>query len=97
MKPFFDYIKGFAFKNFLAMPLICGLLWLMANVPSLHDSCVVLLTLVVKYYYDTSNASSQKDATISKALDQAQQLPAVGQPNVGKADNVTVNNPPVSP
>lgn len=70
-----DFIKHFAFKNFLAVPLIIGLLWLMADVPSLHDSCVVLLTLVVKYYYDNSTSQSAKDATISKALDTAQKLP----------------------
>lgn len=94
MKSIFDYIHSFPFKNFLALPLICGLLWLMANVPALHDSCVVLLTLVVKYYYDSNTNSAAKDLTISKALDNAQQLPAVGSatPNVGKAENVTVNN-----
>lgn len=86
MKNFFDYIQKFAFKNFLAIPLISGLLWLMANVPSLHDSCVVLLTLVVKYYYDTNTSSSKKDETISNALDKAQQLPAI--PNT---DKVQVN------
>lgn len=70
-----DFIKHFAFKNLLATPLIIGLLWLMANVPAIHDSCVVLLTLVVKYYYDSSNSNAAKDATISKALDAAQKLP----------------------
>lgn len=75
-----DFVKHFAFKNVLAVPLIAGLLWLMANVSTLHDSCVVLLTLIVKYYYDSSTASLAKDQTISKALDTAQKLP--GDPNI---------------
>lgn len=91
MKYFFDYIKSFAFKNLLAIPLIAGLLWLMANVPSLHDSCVVLLTLVVKYYFDTSNASSKKDETISNALTMAQQLPAITAPTVNNAGTVNAD------
>lgn len=91
MKPLFDYIQKFTFKNFLAIPLIVGLLWLMANVPSLHDSCVVLLTLVVKYYYDSSNSSTVKDATISQALNMAQQLPAVGNGTVQNADVVNID------
>lgn len=87
-----EQIHKFPFKNFLAIPLIYGLLWLMANVPSLHDSCVVLLTLVVKYYYDSNTSSAAKDATISKALDTAQMLPGPNQvPNVGTAQNVNIN------
>lgn len=82
MSALFDYIKQFPFKNLLALPLITGLLWLMANVPQLHDSCVVLLTLVVKYYFDSSNSSAAKDATISKALTAAQNTPAT--PTDGK-------------
>jgi len=81
MKDFFEYIKCFAFKNFLAIPLIVGLLWLMANVPALHDSCVVLLTLIVKYYYDSSNQSAKKDETISNALNAAQNTPATPNSN----------------
>lgn len=50
---------------------------LLKGTPALHDSCIVLLTLVVKYYYDTSMASSKKDETISSALDKAQQTPAI--------------------
>lgn len=76
MKALFDYIRCFAFKNFLALPLISGLLYLMATVPALHDSCLVLLTLVVKYYYDTSTASAKKDETISQALTAAQNTPS---------------------
>lgn len=76
MKSFFDYVKSFSFRNFLAIPLLYGLLWLMANVPSLHDSCVVLLTLIVKYFYDTSTQSAKKDETISQALTAAQNTPA---------------------
>lgn len=85
MKQFFDYIYSFQFKNFLAIPLITGLLYLMATVPALHDSCVVLLTLVVKYFYDTSNQSAKKDETIAGALTAAQNTPAVPVAN---------NNPP---
>lgn len=95
MKPLFDYIHSFQFKNFFALPLTFGLLYLMENVPALHDSCLVLLTLVVKYYYDTGTASAKKDETISQALSAAQQLPAVSNgssPIVGRADNVTVDN-----
>ena len=65
------------FKNILAIPLIGGLMYTMITVPQLHDSCVVLLTLVVKYFYDTSNQSAIKDATISNALTAAQNTPAV--------------------
>ncbi len=94
MKLVLDYIRVFPFKNFLAIPLIAGLLYLMVHVPSLHDSTVVLLTLIVKYYYDSTTNSSAKDATISRALDQAQQLPAVGtaaSPTVQNASNVTID------
>ncbi len=77
MKEFFDYVKCFPFKNFLALPLITGLLYVMITVPALHDSCIVLLTLVVKYFYDNSNSSSKKDETISAALDKAQNTPGV--------------------
>ncbi len=90
MKALFDYIQKFPFKNFLALPLIYGLFWVMANYPALHDSCIVLLTLVVKYYYDTSTASSKKDETISRALDQAQQLPAITSPIVSNANSINV-------
>lgn len=77
MKNFFDYIKCFAFKNLLAMPLIGGLLYVIITVPAMHDSCIVLLTLVVKYYFDSSTGSAAKDATISQALTMAQQTPAI--------------------
>lgn len=77
MKDLFDYIKSFQFKNFLAAPLIYGLIYLAINVPSLHDSCIVLVTLIVKYFYDNSNSSSKKDETISNALDKAQNTPGV--------------------
>lgn len=85
MKSLFDYIKSFPFKNVLAMPLIWYLLHIMEMEPSLHDSCIVLLTLVVKYFYDSSNSSAAKDATISKALTVAQNTP--GTPTVN-ADSV---------
>lgn len=71
------YLFDIPFKNILAIPLIGGLLYVMVTVPALHDSCVVLLTLVVKYFYDTSSQSAVKDATISNALTAAQQTPAV--------------------
>lgn len=87
MKNLFDYIEKFPFKNLLAIPLISGLLWLMANVPSLHDSCVVLLTLIVKYYYDTNAQSAVKDATISNALTVAQNTP--GTPSQPVNANIT--------
>lgn len=77
MKEILDYIKCFQFKNFLAAPLIYGLIYLAINVPSLHDSCIVLVTLIVKYFYDNSNSSSKKDETISNALDKAQNTPGV--------------------
>lgn len=77
MKNFFDFLKCLPFKNVLALPLIGGLMYVMISVPSLHDSCIVLLTLVVKYFYDSSTGSAAKDATISKALDQAQNTPAI--------------------
>lgn len=76
---FLNFIQGFQFKNVLAPPLIAGLIYVMVTVPSLHDSCVVLLTLIVKYFYDTSNQSAKKDETISNALTAAQQTPAVPQ------------------
>lgn len=71
------FLLDIPFKNILAIPLIGGLLYVMVTVPALHDSCVVLLTLVVKYFYDTSSQSAVKDATISNALTAAQQTPAV--------------------
>lgn len=77
MKTFFDYVQKFQFKNLLSLPLIAGLIWLMYTTPALHDSCIVLLTLVVKYYFDSSNQSAKKDETISNALTMAQQTPAV--------------------
>lgn len=77
MKSFFDYLKSFPFKNLLAVFLIYELISLLQSTPNLHDSCIVLLTLVVKYFYDTSTASSAKDTTIAKALDNAQNTPAV--------------------
>ncbi|MDB5288593.1 MAG: hypothetical protein JWR05_3542 [Mucilaginibacter sp.] len=77
MKPLFDYLKYFQFKNLLAVFLIYYLVELLKNTPALHDSCIVLLTLVVKYYYDASTGSTKKDETISKALDNAQQTPGI--------------------
>ena len=94
MKTLFDFLQKFPFKNFLAIPLIYGLFYLMANIPSLHDSCVVLLTLAVKYYYDSSTSSTTKDSTIAKALDTAQQLPgnpALGKSTVENADTVNID------
>lgn len=77
MRSFFEYIKCFPFKNLLSVFLIYELIMLLKGTPSLHDSCIVLLTLVVKYYFDTSTGSTKKDETISKALDNAQQTPAI--------------------
>lgn len=77
MKSLFDYLKCFPFKNVLAVFLIYELIALLTGTPALHDSCIVLLTLVVKYYFDTSTASSAKDTTIAKALDNAQNTPAI--------------------
>jgi hypothetical protein len=73
----FTFAQQFAFKNILAMPLIGGLIYVMVTVPQLHDSCVVLLTLVVKYYYDNSAQSAKKDETIATALTVAQNTPGV--------------------
>lgn len=77
MNSLLNFLQCFPFKNALALPLIVGLLYVMATVPQLHDSCVVLLTLVVKYFYDTSSQSAKKDATIATALTAAQNTPAV--------------------
>jgi len=93
MKAFFDYIKAFAFKNFFAFCLTGGLLYILLVSPQLRDLTIVLLTLVVKHYFDSNTGSMAKDITISKALDQAQQLPAAGASNppmVGNADTVNV-------
>lgn len=76
MTAIIEYIKGFPFKNLLALPLIWYLFQIMGAQPSLHDSCVILLTLVVKYYYDTNAQSAKKDETISKALTAAQNTPS---------------------
>lgn len=76
MKQVFDYLKCFPFKNAFAVFLIWKLFDILQFVPALHDSCIVLLTLIVKYFYDTSMASGKKDETISKALDNAQMTPA---------------------
>lgn len=75
MKQFFDYVRSFAFKNLNAVILEVMLTYVLVNVPALHDACVVLLTLIVKYFYDSSTASAKKDETISNALTMAQQLP----------------------
>ena len=80
MKAFFDYIKGFAFKNVFALFLAWQLLRLLEIKPDLRDIIVILLTLIVKHFYDSNTTSAKKDETISKALDQAQQLPAVNSP-----------------
>lgn len=76
MKTILDYIYKFAFKNAFAVFLVYYLFKILLTVASLHDSCVVLLTLIVKFFFDTSNASAKKDETISNALTAAQQTPA---------------------
>jgi len=92
MKHFFDYIKGFAFKNLFAIFLAWQLLRLLEIKPDLRDIIVILLTLIVKHFYDSNTTSVKKDETISKALDQAQQLPAVNSPAATtESGNVTVN------
>lgn len=83
MKQFFDYIKAFAFKNLFAIFITWQLLDLLRNSPELRDLIIVLLTLIVKHFYDSNTGSAAKDATISKALDQAQQLPAVAKTESG--------------
>lgn len=85
MKSITDYVKSFPFKNVFAVFLVYELLELLKGTPSLHDSCIVLLTLVVKYFYDTSSASSKKDETISSALDKAQMTPSVPVEPIVKA------------
>lgn len=77
MKSFFEYIQKFTFKNFFALFLTTGLLYMLDTQPGLRDIMIVLLTLVVKYYFDTSNSSAKKDETIQQALTAAQQSPAV--------------------
>lgn len=77
MNDLYNFLKSIPFKNVLAIPLLSGLIYLMVYVPTLHDSIIVLLTLIVKYYYDTSTGATQKDATIAAALGNAQQTPAV--------------------
>ena len=80
MKSIFDYIKSFAFKNLFAIFLTWQLLDILRRSPELRDLIIVLLTLVVKHFFDSNTGSVAKDITISKALDNAHQLPAVNTP-----------------
>lgn len=91
MKPLFDYIQKFQFKNFLAilaMLLLFHTLWVYQIY---KDVILVLLTLLFKHYWDSNTGSTAKDATISKALDNAQQLPPTGQSTVQNADTVNID------
>jgi len=80
MKSIFDYIQKFQFKNFLAMVAMFLLFHTLWEYQIYKDVILVLLTLLFKHYWDSNTGAASKDATISKALDQAQQLPAVGSP-----------------
>lgn len=72
MKPFFEYIEKFSFKNIFALLLCYKMLDLLDEKSSLRDILIVLLTLIIKHYYDSNTGAVKRDETISKALDAAQ-------------------------
>lgn len=91
MKSILDYLKNYPFKNFFALLLSWYLLKIMNEQPAMKDLLIVLLTLIVKHFFDSTTGSVAKDVTISKALDQAQQLPATGTgATVQNAETVNV-------
>lgn len=87
MKPFFDYIEKFHFKNLFALLLCYKMLDLLDAKSSLRDILIVLLTLIIKHYFDSNTGAVKRDETISKALDSAQAKTAS---TVENADTVNV-------
>lgn len=77
MKPVLDYIKEFEFKNIFAFLLMYKMLDMLSKYPELRDLLIVLITLVVKHYYDSNTQSLAQNKTVSKALETAQAAPIV--------------------
>ena len=69
MKEFFKYIKEYPFKNLFALYLVYKLLSILEQNTSLRDILIVLLTLIIKHYFDSNTGAEKRDATISRALD----------------------------
>lgn len=88
MKLFFDYIKEFEFKNLFAILLTGGLIYLLATRNEIRSDCLILLTLIVKHFYDSNTSAVKRDATISKALESAQNT--ASQATVTNADSVVI-------
>lgn len=77
MREFFKYIKEFPFKNLFALLLVYKLLAILESNPTLRDILIVLLTLIVKHYFDSNTGAEKRDATISKALGMTSSNPVV--------------------
>lgn len=67
-----------AFKNFLAVFVLAIMFYLLQTRPELRDSMFVLITLVIKHYFDSNTESHKKDTTIS---DMAKSIPDAPKPN----------------
>lgn len=79
MKHIFDYIQRFKFKDAFAVFLIWRMLDILSKDPTLRDLLIVLITLIVKHFYDSNVGSSKKDETISTLANnqQTNQTPTV--------------------
>lgn len=65
MKTIFDYIHKFKFKNFLALVTLPALLYMLYTETTLRDLLIVLVTLLFRYYWDSSTGTEKKDDTIN--------------------------------
>ena len=87
MKSLFDYIEKFQFKNLFALLLCYKMLSLLDEKSSLRDILIVLITLIIKQYFDSNTGAVKRDETINQALSQAQGKVA---PAVENAETVNV-------
>lgn len=87
MKTLFDYIKNFAFKNFFALLLVPYMLWMVKEDPTLKDLLIVLITLIIKHFFDSNTGSQKKDETISTLANNQQ----AGNTTVQNAETVNVD------
>lgn len=60
----FDWPKD-GFKNFLAVLVLLVMFGLLYVRTDLRDSMFVLITLVIKHYFDSTTGSQKKDDTIN--------------------------------
>lgn len=73
-----------AFKNFLALFVLGIMFYLLYIRSELRDSMFVLITLVIKHYFDSTSASNRKDDTINSM--------ASSIPNVDKTQEKEVKD-----